>query len=166
MAGSCPASPPPALPESFWAGLLSISSSPAWMDTRDCSDPGAAPALGLLKPHEIPKLAQVPLGGILSFRSVSCSTQLGVICKCAEGALNPSAQLLMKGSHSSGSLESPFCPWQQLPTTTLNPLNSNCPNQTPGTLTLSTPKFRDRCNSYITRERNCVREGFIFSLFS
>ncbi|KAK4820325.1 hypothetical protein QYF61_023558 [Mycteria americana] len=62
--------------------------------------PGIAPsqvqdlAPGLVEPHEVHtgpllQLVQVPLDGIPSFWRVSCTTQLGVICKLAEGALNP-----------------------------------------------------------------------------
>ncbi|PKU46894.1 hypothetical protein llap_2788 [Limosa lapponica baueri] len=51
------------------------------------------PALGL-EPHEaltglLLKLVQVPLDGIPSLQHVNCTTQLGVICKLTEGALNP-----------------------------------------------------------------------------
>ncbi|KAK4817730.1 hypothetical protein QYF61_026530 [Mycteria americana] len=51
------------------------------------------PALGLVEPHEVHtgpllQLVQVPLDDIPSFWRVSCTTQLGVICKLAEGALN------------------------------------------------------------------------------
>ncbi|KAK4824285.1 hypothetical protein QYF61_012845 [Mycteria americana] len=51
------------------------------------------PALGLVEPHEahiVPllQLVQVPLDDIPSFWRVNCTTQLGVICKLAEGALN------------------------------------------------------------------------------
>ncbi|RMC06606.1 hypothetical protein DUI87_16043 [Hirundo rustica rustica] len=50
--------------------------------------------LGLVKSHEIPmgpllKPVQIPLDGILSFRYVNSTTQLCVIDKVAEGALNP-----------------------------------------------------------------------------
>jgi len=56
-------------------------------------------ALGLVEPHEVhigplPKLVQVPLDGILSLRHVNCTTQLGVICKLAEGALNVAKSLM------------------------------------------------------------------------
>ncbi|KAK4823530.1 hypothetical protein QYF61_003039 [Mycteria americana] len=52
------------------------------------------PALGLVEPHEVHtgpllKLVQVPLNGIPSLRRVNCTTQLGVICKPAECALDP-----------------------------------------------------------------------------
>lgn len=52
-------------------------------------------ALGLVELHEVgmgPPLqhAQVPLDGISSLYHVSCDTQLGVICKLADSALNPS----------------------------------------------------------------------------
>ncbi|KAJ7405807.1 hypothetical protein BTVI_67692 [Pitangus sulphuratus] len=42
-------------------------------------------AFGLVEPHE----AQVPLDGIQSFRCVNHTIQLGVICRFAEGTLNP-----------------------------------------------------------------------------
>ncbi|KAK4813810.1 hypothetical protein QYF61_026414, partial [Mycteria americana] len=50
-------------------------------------------ALGLVEPHEVHtgpllELVQVPLDGILSLRRVNCTTQLGVVSKLAEGALN------------------------------------------------------------------------------
>ena len=50
-------------------------------------------ALGLVEPHDVHmgpllELVQVPLDGIPSFWCVSCSTQLGIICKLAEGALS------------------------------------------------------------------------------
>ena len=52
------------------------------------------PTLGLVEPREVHmgrllKHVQVPLDGILSLRHVDCTTQLGVICKLAEGALDP-----------------------------------------------------------------------------
>ena len=52
-------------------------------------------AFGLVEPHEVHtgsllELIQVPLDDILSLRRVDCTTQPGVICKLAEGALNPS----------------------------------------------------------------------------
>jgi len=50
-------------------------------------------ALGLAEPHEVQmgpplKLIQLPQHGIPSLRRVNCTTQLGVICKLAEGALH------------------------------------------------------------------------------
>ncbi|KAK4831029.1 LOW QUALITY PROTEIN: hypothetical protein QYF61_014917 [Mycteria americana] len=65
--------------------------------------PGVAPtqdpALGLVEPHEVPmgpllQLVQVPLDGIPSLRRVNHTTQLGVICKLAEGALNPTVHVI------------------------------------------------------------------------
>ncbi|KAK4833081.1 hypothetical protein QYF61_027743 [Mycteria americana] len=52
------------------------------------------PALGLVEPHEVHmgpllQLVQVLLGVILSIRHLNRTTQLGVICKLAEGALDP-----------------------------------------------------------------------------
>lgn len=37
---------------------------------------------------------QVPLAGIPSFSRVSCTVQFGVICKLAEGALDPTMSLI------------------------------------------------------------------------
>jgi len=50
-------------------------------------------ALGLVELREVHtgpflELVQVPLDGILSFWCVNCTTQLDVICKLAEGALD------------------------------------------------------------------------------
>ncbi|KAK4822062.1 hypothetical protein QYF61_008871 [Mycteria americana] len=52
------------------------------------------PALGLVEPHEIYmgpllELVHVSLDGIASLRRVNHTTQLGVVCKQVEGALNP-----------------------------------------------------------------------------
>ncbi|KAK4815585.1 hypothetical protein QYF61_004800 [Mycteria americana] len=63
----------------------------ACIDTGGCPDPGV---LGLVEPPEVHmglllKLVQVPLSGIPSLRCVNHTTQLGVICKFAEGALDP-----------------------------------------------------------------------------
>ena len=66
------------------------------------------PALGLAEPHDVcpgPRLqlVQVPADNILSFWCVSCTTQLGVICKLAEGALDPTVCVsLMNILHSAG----------------------------------------------------------------
>ena len=51
-------------------------------------------ALGLVEPHEVHtgpllKLIQVPVDGISSLRGVNHTTELGVICKFAEGAFDP-----------------------------------------------------------------------------
>ncbi|KAK4823973.1 hypothetical protein QYF61_008592 [Mycteria americana] len=56
-------------------------------------------ALGLIEPHEVHKspllqLVHVPLDGILSLRRVNRTTQLGVICKLAEGALDPTVYVI------------------------------------------------------------------------
>ncbi|KAK4810053.1 hypothetical protein QYF61_005116 [Mycteria americana] len=56
-------------------------------------------ALGLVEPHEVHmgpllKLVQVSLGGILSLRHVNHTTQLGVVSKLAEGALNPTVYII------------------------------------------------------------------------
>ena len=53
------------------------------------------PALGLVKLHDVgmgPPL-KVPLDGIPFPLGVKCTTQLGVICKLAEGALDPTVHV-------------------------------------------------------------------------
>ncbi|KAK4811988.1 LOW QUALITY PROTEIN: hypothetical protein QYF61_022984 [Mycteria americana] len=57
------------------------------------------PALGLVEPHEVHtgpllKLVQVPLDGIPSLRYVNHTTQLGVVCKLAKGALDPTVYVI------------------------------------------------------------------------
>jgi len=78
---------------------------PACTDRRRCRDPSAGLALPLVEPHEVHtgpalQLVQVPLDGTPSFWCV-CTTQLGVICKLAEGALNL-VMSLMKILNSTG----------------------------------------------------------------
>ena len=56
-------------------------------------------ALGLVEPHEVHmdsllELVHVPLDGMPSLRHVNHTTQLGVVCKLAEGALNPTMSLM------------------------------------------------------------------------
>ncbi|KAK4830062.1 hypothetical protein QYF61_008400 [Mycteria americana] len=56
-------------------------------------------ALGLVDPHEVHmgpllQLVQVPLDGIPSLRHANCATQLGVICKLAEGALDATVHVI------------------------------------------------------------------------
>ncbi|KAK4831400.1 hypothetical protein QYF61_017531 [Mycteria americana] len=56
-------------------------------------------ALGLVEAHEVHmgpllKLVQVPVDGIPSLRCVNSTTQLGVICKLAEGALDPTVYVI------------------------------------------------------------------------
>jgi len=56
-------------------------------------------ALGLVEPHEVHmgpplRLVQVSLDDIPSFWCVNCTTQLGVICKLAEGALDHAVYVL------------------------------------------------------------------------
>jgi len=63
-------------------------------------------ALGLVEPLEVHtgpflQLVQVPLDGILPFWCVNCTTQLGVVCKLAEGALDL-AKSLTKMLNSTG----------------------------------------------------------------
>ena len=58
-------------------------------------------AFGLVEPHEVHacpllELVQVPLDGISSLQCVDHSTQLGVICKFSEGALNPTVCVIDK----------------------------------------------------------------------
>ncbi|KAK4816767.1 hypothetical protein QYF61_022765 [Mycteria americana] len=69
-------------------------------DPQPLLTPGVAPtqvqdlALGLVEHHEVHRgplleLVHVPVDGILSLEHVNCTTQLGVICKFVEGALDP-----------------------------------------------------------------------------
>ncbi|KAK4818697.1 hypothetical protein QYF61_017918 [Mycteria americana] len=56
-------------------------------------------ALGLVEPHEVHtgpllQIVQVPLDGISSLRRVSYTAQLGVVCKLAEGALDPAVNVI------------------------------------------------------------------------
>ncbi|KAK4828118.1 hypothetical protein QYF61_023916 [Mycteria americana] len=56
-------------------------------------------ALGLVEPHEVHmgplfKLVQVPLDGIPSLGHVNHTIQLGVVCKLAEGALDPTVYVI------------------------------------------------------------------------
>ncbi|KAJ7406056.1 hypothetical protein WISP_136009 [Willisornis vidua] len=58
-------------------------------------------SLDLVKYHEIPmdpllELVQVTLEGIPSFRYVNSTTQLGGICKLAEGGLNPFVYVIIE----------------------------------------------------------------------
>ncbi|KAF4804270.1 hypothetical protein TURU_009302 [Turdus rufiventris] len=69
----------------------------AWIALTQVQDLVLSP----VEPHEIAmgpllELVQVPLDGIPSFMSVNSTTQLGVICKFAEGALNPFVYVLNK----------------------------------------------------------------------
>jgi len=69
-------------------------------------------ALDLVEPPEVwtgplLKLVQVLLGGVPSLRYVYRTTQLGVICKLAEGALDPT-ESLMKILNSSGPIMDPW----------------------------------------------------------
>jgi len=77
-------------------------------------------ALGLVEPHEVHtgpplQLVRVSLGDIPSFWCVNCTTQLGVICKLAVGALDL-AMSLMKIFNSTGPKSRPLrdttCHWR------------------------------------------------------
>ena len=66
-------------------------------------------ALGLVEPHEVHtgpllKLVQVPLDGIPSFCHVNCTTQLGVVCKLTEGALDLAVYVIDENSTSPGTV--------------------------------------------------------------
>ncbi|KAK4825213.1 hypothetical protein QYF61_025141 [Mycteria americana] len=59
------------------------------------------PALGLVKPHTIdlgPSIqpVQVPLQSLPTLKQINTPTQLGVICKLTEGALDPLIQIIDK----------------------------------------------------------------------
>ena len=58
-------------------------------------------ALGLIEPHEVHmgpplKPIEVPLDGIRSLQRVDRTTQLGIVGKRAEGALNPTVHVTDK----------------------------------------------------------------------
>jgi len=58
-------------------------------------------ALGLVEPHQVCtgsplKPIKVPLDGIPSLQHIDCTTQLAVIGKLAEGALNPTVHVINK----------------------------------------------------------------------
>jgi len=60
------------------------------------------PAFGLVKPHTIdlsPLIhpVQIPLQSLPTLMQIDTPTQLGVICKLTEGALNPFIQIIDKG---------------------------------------------------------------------
>ena len=113
IVGSCPAFYPPVPPSPPWQGCSQSLHPPACIDVAvtHVQDP----ALGLVEPHEVTtgpllELVQVPLNGILSFWRVSCTTH--VICKFAEGALDPTTSL-MKILNSTGPNTDP-CGTQQV----------------------------------------------------
>ncbi|KAK4826855.1 hypothetical protein QYF61_011723 [Mycteria americana] len=59
------------------------------------------PALGLVEPHTIDlgpliQPVQVPLQSLPTLKQINTPTQLGVICKLTEGALNPFVQIIDK----------------------------------------------------------------------
>jgi len=56
------------------------------------------PALGLVEPHTVGLSAQIqpvqiPLQSLPTLNQIDAPTQLGVVCKCAEGTLNPLIQI-------------------------------------------------------------------------
>jgi len=59
------------------------------------------PAFGLVEPHTvdlIPSIqsVQIPLQSLPTLKQIDAPTQLGVICKLTEGALNPLIQIIDK----------------------------------------------------------------------
>ncbi|KAK4814468.1 hypothetical protein QYF61_018986 [Mycteria americana] len=80
------------------AALDHIIPQPVWK-LRIAPTQVQDPALGLVEPHEVHtgpllQLVQVPLDDIPSFWRVSCTTQLGVICRLTEGALDLSVNVI------------------------------------------------------------------------
>ena len=58
-------------------------------------------AFGLVEPHTVDlspliKPVQIPLQTLPTFKPINAPTQLGVICKLTEGALNPLIQIIDK----------------------------------------------------------------------
>ncbi|KAK4815789.1 hypothetical protein QYF61_007229 [Mycteria americana] len=71
------------------------------------------PTLGLAEPHEVHtglllQVVQVPLDDIPSFWRVNCTTQLGVICKLAEGALDLAINVIDENIEQHWSLYRPL----------------------------------------------------------
>lgn len=58
--------------------------------------PGTASSTSLGSHGPRSKFVQVHLNGIHSFYSVDCTTQIGVICKLPEGALDPIVYVIDK----------------------------------------------------------------------
>jgi len=130
--------------KSFLAGPLSIPSSPSlyWISSTHVQDL----TLDLVEPHEVHvgpllKLVWMPLDVILSVGHVSCTTQLGVICRLAEGAVDRNVYVIDEDIKQYWSQYGPlrdtihhWCPLEQsdvdhypLDTTVepiLHPLNS------------------------------------------
>jgi len=78
--------------------------------------------LGLVEPRSVQvgmlfKLVQVPLDGISSFNCVNCTTQLGVINKLAESALDPIIYVTDKMLKNTGPR---MDPWGSLLVTTIH----------------------------------------------
>ena len=89
--------------------LTTESSTPAFHSIRVVPTQVQGLALGLVEPHEVHtgpllELVQVPLDGILSFWCVSCTTQLDVICKLAEGAPDLTKSLMKMLNSTSPSM--------------------------------------------------------------
>ncbi|KAK4825361.1 hypothetical protein QYF61_026880 [Mycteria americana] len=97
-------------------------------------------ALGFVEPHEVHmdsfrfQLVQVPLDGILSLKHVNHTTQLGIVCKLAEGALDPTVYVTDEGIKQYWSQ---YCPPEghhlsliSIWTLTHSPLPSGCNHAT------------------------------------
>ncbi|KAK4824302.1 hypothetical protein QYF61_013047, partial [Mycteria americana] len=88
-------------PKSFCTGLLSIHSFPSLLTLGIALTQVQDLALGLVELHGVRmgpllKPVKVPLDGIPSLKRINCTTQLGLICKLAEGALNPTVYVINK----------------------------------------------------------------------
>lgn len=96
--------------KSFSTGKLTIPSSPSLYWYRGLSHLGQHFALGLVGLHEIPmgshfQLVQCPLDSILSFKHISHTTQLEVICRGSY--LGPH-----QSCYATGDDNKPYwCPW-------------------------------------------------------
>ncbi|KAK4817028.1 hypothetical protein QYF61_026034 [Mycteria americana] len=125
------------------------------------------PARGLAELHKIQMgplldLVQVPLDGIQSLRRVNRTTQLGVICKFAEGALGPTVSL-MKILNSTGPNIEPLTTilWmrpssQFLVHQTVYPLNPSLSNlDSSCTLAFLTPSLHNQITSLCSSQDTC-----------
>ncbi|KAK4816210.1 hypothetical protein QYF61_013448, partial [Mycteria americana] len=112
-ASSCPVFHPPGPPSPSPWGCSQSFHLPACTDTRGCLTQVQYLALGLVEPHEVYmgpllELVQVPLDGIPLLRCVNLTTQLGVICKLADSALDPTVYVIDEDTKQSWSQYGPL----------------------------------------------------------
>jgi len=82
-------------------GCSQVFLCPTHLFAWDCTDLVQNPALGLVELQDIGmglplKTIQVRLDDVPSLWCVNCTTQLGIVCKLAEGELDPTVQATYK----------------------------------------------------------------------